>query len=329
MKKMSILALLFMSLNAAPIINGAGASFPAHAYMSWVKSYQKTTGEKINYQSIGSGGGIKQIKAGTVDFGASDEPLKSDELKKNNLLQFPTLTGAIVIVYNIDGIKDGQLKLSSDVISDIFLGNITKWNDPKILKENPTLNLPAENIELIHRSDGSGSTYNFTLYLSQISKTWSDKIGYGKAISWPKGTGVKGNEGVSALLGQTKNSISYVELSYKQQMNLSAAQIQNATGNWVSANNRTISNASANAVWDKNKDFFTLLINQKGKDTYPIVNATFILLPKNEKNATDVVRFFDYAFKNGDRDTLKMGFVPLPKKLKTLIEQYWKDNKLY
>lgn len=329
MKKLSLLALLLMTLNAAPIINGAGASFPAHAYMSWVKSYEKATGEKINYQSIGSGGGIKQIKAGTIDFGASDEPLRSDELKKNNLLQFPTLTGAIVIVYNIDGIKDGQLKLSNDIISDIFLGNITKWNDPKILKENPTLKLPAENIELIHRSDGSGTTYNFTLYLSKISKTWSDKIGYGKAISWPKGTGVKGNEGVSALLGQTKNSIGYVELSYKQQMNLSAAQIQNADGNWVSANNNTIANASANANWDKNKDFFTLLINQKGKDTYPIVNATFILLPKNGKNATGVVKFFDYAFQNGDGDALKMGFVPLPKKVKTLIEQYWKDNKLY
>ncbi|MDO7253606.1 phosphate ABC transporter substrate-binding protein PstS [Helicobacter cappadocius] len=329
MKKLLVLILTTLTLNASSVISGAGASFPAHIYMSWTKSYEKATGNKINYQSIGSGGGIKQIKMGTIDFGGSDEPLTPQELSKYNLLQFPTLSGAIVIVYHLDGIKDGQLKLSNEVISDIFLGNITKWNDAKILKDNPTLNLPATNIELIHRSDGSGTTYNFTLYLSEISKIWKDKIGYGKAISWPIGTGAKGNEGVSALVKQTKNSIGYVELSYKEQMNLNAAQIQDVQKEWVSANKESISNASKNAKWDKKADFSTSLLNQKGKNTYPLVSATFILLPKNGKNAIESIKFFDYAFKNGDKEALKMGFIPLPEKTKELIREYWKENKLY
>ncbi|PAF42048.1 phosphate ABC transporter substrate-binding protein PstS [Helicobacter sp. 11S03491-1] len=328
-KSFGVFALFFATLEASSIINGAGASFPAHVYMSWVKSYEKSSGMQINYQSIGSGGGIKQIKAKTIDFGASDEPLKSDELAKNNLLQFPTLSGAIVLVYNIEGIKDSQLKLSNEVISDIFLGNIKQWNDPKILKDNPNLKLPNQNIQLIYRSDGSGTTYNFTLFLSQISKSWSDKIGTGKAVSWPLGIGAKGNEGVTHLVKQVKNSLGYVELSYKNQMHLSAAQIQNSDHHWVKADNHTITNAIKNAIWDKDKDFYTQLIHQKGKDTYPLVSATFILLPKDGKNTSKVIAFFDNAFKNGDEEALKMGFVPLPQEIKNLIREYWKSNKVY
>ncbi|PAF52217.1 phosphate ABC transporter substrate-binding protein PstS [Helicobacter sp. 13S00477-4] len=326
MKSLIFLLLSAFYLNANPIINGAGASFPAHAYMSWLKSYEKTSGIKINYQSIGSGGGIKQIKAKTIDFGASDEPLKSNELAKNNLLQFPTLSGAIVLVYNIEGIEDNQLKLSNETISDIFLGKITQWNDPRIIKDNPNLKLPSSKIEVIHRSDGSGTTYNFTLFLSKISKKWAQEIGFGKAISWPIGIGAKGNEGLSYLIKQTKNSLGYVELSYKQYMNLNAAQIQNTQKNWVKADLKSIENASKNAIWDKNKDFYTELINQKGRDTYPIVSATFILVPKEGKNTPNVIRFFNFAFLNGDEEAIKMGFIPLPQKVKNIIKDYWKSN---
>lgn len=327
MKKLFFTLLLaFSYIFANPVINGAGASFPANVYMSWVKDYFTNTGIRINYQSIGSGGGIKQIKSKTIDFGGSDEPLKSDELKKYDLLQFPTLSGAIVVVYNLQGIADGELKLNNEVLSDIFLGKITQWNDPKIQKDNPNLKLPNAPIQIIHRSDGSGTTYNFTLYLSEISKQWSDDVGYGKAISWTKGIGAKGNEGVTHLVKQTPNSIGYVELSYKQEMNLSAAMLLNADKNWVSANENTIAYASKNARWDKSKDFYTILINQAGKNTYPIVSATFILLPKKGKNTQEILKFFDYEFKNGDDIAIKMGLNPLPLEVKNQIREYWKTN---
>ncbi|PAF46521.1 phosphate ABC transporter substrate-binding protein PstS [Helicobacter sp. 12S02634-8] len=326
MKILSILALLFAFSHANPIINGAGASFPAHAYMVWVKSYQKLTGNKINYQSIGSGGGVKQIKAGTIDFGATDEPLTSADLAQHALMQFPTLTGGIVLVYHIDGIPDGALKLSNAVLAEIFLGHIKQWNDPKIIKDNPDLKLPQAPIEVVHRSDGSGTTYNFTLFLSKISQKWKDTIGYGKAISWPVGFGAKGNEGITHLIKQTKNSIGYVELSYKEQMGLTGAKIQNAQGEWVEANAKSIALASANASWDTHKDFYTDLIDQKGKGVYPLTSATFVLLPKKGKNTQNVLKFFDYAFKNGDQEAIQMGLVPLPSALKDKIRAYWQAN---
>lgn len=320
--------LLSAFLWANPIINGAGASFPANAYMAWIKSYEKASGVRINYQSIGSGGGVKQIKSKLIDFGGSDEALDSKDLAKSGLIQFPSLSGAIVLAYNIEGIKDGALKLSNDVISDIFLGKITQWNDKKILKDNPSLKLPASAITLIHRSDGSGTTYNFTLFLSGISKEWADKIGYGKAISWVKGIGAKGNEGITHLIKQTKNSIGYVELSYKEQMGLSAAQIQSSQNEWVIANAQSIQNASKNASWDPKKDFQAHLINQKGSNTYPLVSASFILLPKEGKNTNAIIKFFDYVFKNSDEETLKMGLSPLPENTKILIRNYWKEKGL-
>lgn len=326
MKAFGILSVLSVFLWANPIINGAGASFPANAYMTWMKSYERASGVKINYQSIGSGGGVKQIKSKLIDFGGTDEALDSKDLAKNGLIQFPALSGAIVLAYNIEGVKDGELRLSNEAISGIFLGKITQWNDNKILEDNPNLKLPASPITLIHRSDGSGTTYNFTLFLSEISKEWADKIGYGKAISWVKGIGAKGNEGVTHLVKQTKNSIGYVELSYKEQMGLSAAQIQNSQGKWVIANGQSIQNASKNASWDLKKDFQAHLINQKGDNTYPLVSASFILIPKKSKNTASVIKFFDYVFKNGDEEALRMGLNPLPENTKMLIRNYWKEK---
>lgn len=325
-KAFGILSVLSVFIWANSIINGAGASFPANAYMTWMKSYERASGVKINYQSIGSGGGVKQIKSKLIDFGGSDEALDSKDLAKSGLIQFPALSGAIVLAYNIEGVKDGELRLSNEAISGIFLGKITQWNDNKILEDNPNLKLPASPITLIHRSDGSGTTYNFTLFLSEISKEWADKIGYGKAISWAKGIGAKGNEGVTHLIKQTKNSIGYVELSYKEQMGLSAAQIQNSQNEWVIANAQSIQNASKNASWDPKKDFQAHLINQKGNNTYPLVSASFILLPKESKNTASVIKFFDYVFKNGDEEALKMGLNPLPENTKILIRSYWKEK---
>lgn len=313
---------VFMSVGLwASQINGAGASFPANVYMSWVKEYQNATSIKINYQSIGSGGGVKQVKAKTIDFGATDEPLNAKELKDSKLIQFPTLSGAIVVAYNLDGINDGELKLSNEALVGIFLGNITKWNDQIIAKDNPHLKLPNLEISIIHRSDGSGTTYNFTSYLSLISKEWENKIGYGKAISWPKGVGGKGNEGVSHMIKSIKGSIGYTELSYKNNLKLSGAKLKNKSGEWIEANMQTITQASKNAKWDKESFSANLLLGD-GKDSYPIVSATYILIPQDSKIKSDIVKFFNYCFDNGDESALKMELAPLPKEIKEQIKSY-------
>ncbi|RAX54257.1 phosphate ABC transporter substrate-binding protein PstS [Helicobacter sp. 16-1353] len=315
-----LISLIFMiAILGANQINGAGASFPANVYMSWVKEYQKATSIKVNYQSIGSGGGVKQIKANTIDFGATDEALDKKELQDSNLIQFPTLSGAIVVAYNLDGINDGELKLSNEAIAGIFLGKITKWNDKIIAKDNPNLSLPDLEISIIHRSDGSGTTYNFTSYLSQISKEWNDNIGYGKAISWPKGVGGKGNEGVSHLIKSIKGAIGYTELSYKNNLKLSAAKLQTKSGNWVEANMQTIAEANKNAKWDKDTFSANLLLGD-GANSYPIVSATYILIPKDSKIKLDIVKFFEYCFDNGDKSALRMEIAPLPKEVKEQIK---------
>jgi phosphate transport system substrate-binding protein len=324
---LTLAALALTSASAAEKINGAGASFPAPLYYDWAYNYGKETHIRVNYQSIGSGGGIKQITNRIVDFGASDKPLTTKQLTKAKLLQFPAVIGAIVVAYNIPGIADEQLKLKNSVVADIFAGKITKWNDPAIAADNKGLKLPNEKIVVVHRSDGSGTTYNFTYYLTKSSKNWANNFGTGKAIDWAVGMGGKGNEGVSNLLKQTPYTIGYIESAYKEKNNLAAATLQTASGKWVSAREDNFKAAAKYASWTKADNFYALLALQPGDTSYPIVAATFILLPK-EKPAMDkkVTAFFNYAFKTGDASAKKLGYVPLPESTKQMIREYWAEN---
>ena len=312
---------------AADKINGAGASFPAPLYYDWAFSYKKDTKNRVNYQSIGSGGGIKQITKRIVNFGASDKPLNYKKLAKAKLLQFPAVIGSIVIAFNVDGIADETLKLSNDVVADIFAGKITKWNDAKIAVNNSGVNLPNKKIIVVHRSDGSGTTYNFTYYLSGSSKNWKENFGTGKAIDWAVGIGGKGNEGVANLVKQTPYSIGYIENAYKEKNNLSAAVLKTASGKWVVANETNFKAAAKYASWTKEDNFYAMLALQPGDTSYPIVAATFILLPK-EKPAMNkkAIAFYDYAFKNGDKSAKKLGYIPLPEATKKMIREYWATN---
>jgi phosphate transport system substrate-binding protein len=319
---------------AADKITGAGASFPASLYYDWAHTYNEATGTQVNYQSIGSGGGIKQIKSRIVNYGASDKPLKPEELskldkKRKGLYQFPAVVGSIVLAYNIPGVKDGEIKLSNKNVADIFLGKIKYWNDKRLKADNPDVALPEKRITVVRRSDGSGTTYNFTYYLSQISKLWKDEIYYGKSVDWPVGIGGKGNEGVTNLLKQTPYSLGYIEYSYKQRMGLDAATLQSSEGNWVEATMESFQAAAAYAKWTKEEHFYQMLTLQPGKNSYPIVAATFILLPKGDRFESmnrKVTAFYDHAFKNGDSRASELGYVPLPKATKDMIRSYWKDN---
>jgi len=324
---LTLASLTLTSAVAADKISGAGASFPAPLYYDWAFNYGKETHTRVNYQSIGSGGGIKQITNRIVDFGASDKPLTSKELQKAKLLQFPTVIGSIVVSYNIPGIADEQLKLKNGIVADIFAGKITKWNDPAIAADNPGLKLPDEKIIVVHRSDGSGTTYNFTYYLTKSSENWANNYGAGKAIDWAVGLGGKGNEGVSNLLKQTPYSVGYIENAYKEKNNLAAATLQTASGKWVTAREENFKAAAEYASWTKKDNFYALLALQPGDASYPIVAATFILLPK-EKPETDkkVTAFFDYAFKKGDESAAKLGYIALPESTKKMIREYWAEN---
>jgi phosphate transport system substrate-binding protein len=318
-----------MALFAADKINGAGASFPAPAYFSWAYSYGQESGSEINYQSIGSGGGIKQVTSRVVDFGASDEPLKNEDLKKAKVLQFPSLIGSIVLAYNIEGIKDSELKLRSEVVADIYLGKITRWNDAKIAKDNPNLKLPNAAITVVRRSDGSGTTFNFTSFLAGVSKEWKDSFGVGKAIDWAVGIAAKGNEGVTSMIEQTPNSIGYLENAYALKNAIARAVLTTKSGKWVTPNDDNFKAAAKGAKWSKADNFYQLLVLQDGDNAYPIVAATFILLPddKPEMNKK-IVTFFNWAFEKGDNELVKLGYVPLPVETKNLIREYWRDNKL-
>ncbi|MBL0708078.1 MAG: phosphate ABC transporter substrate-binding protein PstS [Sulfurimonas sp.] len=312
---------------AADKINGAGASFPAPLYYDWAFSYKKDTQNRVNYQSIGSGGGIKQITKRIVNFGASDKPLDSVKLGKSKLLQFPAVIGSIVVAFNVKGIADESLKLSNDVVADIFAGKITKWNDSKIAANNANIKLPNKRIIVVRRSDGSGTTYNFTYYLSGSSKSWKDNYGKGKAIDWPVGIGGKGNEGVANLIKQTPYSIGYIENAYKEKNHLSAAILKTANGKWVKAREANFKAAAKYASWTKEDNFHAMLALQPGDTSYPIVAATFILLPI-EKPAMNkkVIAFYDYAFKNGDSSAKNLGYIPLPEATKKMIREYWAAN---
>jgi phosphate transport system substrate-binding protein len=316
---------------AAEKISGAGASFPAPLYYDWAYSYQKETGNKVNYQSIGSGGGIKQITKRIVNFGASDAPLKNPQLAKANLMQFPAVIGAIEVCYNLPGIGDGKLKLTNENVADIFAGKITMWNDPKIAKDNKGVKLPNEKIYVVHRSDGSGTTFNFTHYLTLASKMWADTYGTGKAISWATGIGGKGNEGVSSLLKQTPYSIGYVETAYKEKNHFAAATLQTKSGKWVQATDENCKAAAKYASWTKKGNFYALLQMQPGDNSYPIVAATFILLPKEKKawaKDKEVTKFYSYGYEHGQAAAKKLGYIPLPDATVKLIKEYWAENNV-
>ncbi len=312
---------------AADKISGAGASFPAPLYYDWAYTYQKETKNRVNYQSIGSGGGIKQISNRIVNFGASDKPLTTKELSNKRLLQFPTVIGSIVVAYNIPGIADEKLKLKNSVVADIFAGKITMWNDAAIQADNVELTLPNEKIIVVRRSDGSGTTYNFTYYLSKSSPYWKNNFGTGKAIDWAVGIGGKGNEGVANLLKQTPFAIGYIETAYKEKSKLAAATLQSANGKWVSAREANFKAAAQYASWTKKDNFYAMLALQPGDTSYPIVAATFILLPvEHAAMNKKVIAFFDYAFKSGDVAAKKLGYIPLPEETKAMIREYWSSH---
>ena len=307
---------------------GAGASFPAPLYAKWAGDYNKTSGVKINYQSVGSGAGIKQIDAKTVDFGASDMPLTDDDLKAKGLMQFPTVIGGVIPVVNIKGIKPGELKLNGQVLGDIYLGKITKWNDPAIKALNGSLELPDAAIAPVRRADGSGTTFLFTNYLSKVNSDWKAKVGDGTAVNWPLGTGGKGNEGVAAYVGRLPNSIGYVEYAYVKQNKMTYALLQNAAGATVSPDSDAFKAAAAGADW--NKSFYQVLTNQAGKDAWPISGATFILMHKSQDKpaqATTVLKFFDWAYKNGDKTADDLDYVPMPDSVKASIAKAWGEIK--
>ena len=320
--------LSFTPLASAQDVTGAGASFPAPLYSKWASDYNKATNVKINYQSVGSGAGLRQIEAKTVDFGASDAPLKDEELAKKGLVQFPTVIGGVVPVINIKGIQPGQLKLSGALLGDIFLGKVTRWTDPAIKALNPTLALPDAAIAPVRRADGSGTTFIFTNYLSKVSPEWKAKVGEGAAVAWPVGAGGKGNEGVAAFVGRLPNSIGYVEYSYVKQNKMTFAQLRNAAGAFVSPDDSTFKAAAAGADWIKS--FYQILTEQPGKDAWPITGATFILMHKAQDKpaqAAASLKFFEWAYKNGDKTAEELDYVPMPANVKAAIEKSWSEIK--
>jgi len=323
------LLLIAGSAFAGTTINGAGATFPYPVYGQWAWLYNKDTGVKLNYQSIGSGGGIRQIKAKTVDFGASDAPLKAEELNEAGLLQFPMIMGGVVPVVNIPGIAAGQLKLSGPTLADIFLGKITKWNDAAITKENPGVALPDTAITVVYRADGSGTTWIFTNYLSKVSATWKDSVGNAKSVKWPSGVGGKGNEGVAAYVQRIKGSIGYVEYAYALQNKLVYSLLQNRDGNYVAPTSATFQAAAANADWEKAEGFYLVLTDQPGAESWPITGASFILVHKEQANvetAREVLKFFDWCYRNGGKTAAKLDYVPMPEKVVALVEKAWKEQ---
>src|SRR5690554_2584112 len=327
-KQLSVgVALSAAALSAQAIdITGAGASFPFPIYAKWAAQYQQETGARINYQSIGSGGGQQQIIARTVDFGASDDPMKAADLEQHNLLQFPAIIGGVVPVVNVEGIKPGELKLSGAVLADIFLSKIKKWDDEAIKALNPDLKLPSASIIVVHRSDGSGTTFNWTNYLSKVSADWKETVGEGKAVKWPTGQGGKGNEGVAAYVRQLKNSIGYVEYAYAKQNNLSWTQLQNKDGNFVQPSQDSFAAAAASADWNSVPGMGVILTDEVGENSWPVTSASFILLHKEQDkpaNAKAVMNFFSWAFDEGADMAAELDYVPMPKEVTDQIKQNW------
>lgn len=320
-------AVAYAGISQATNITGAGATFPYPVYAKWAEAYKAQTGAEMNYQSIGSGGGIKQIQAKTVDFGATDAPMNPNELALGGLAQFPTVIGGVVPVVNIAGVTPGQLKLDGKVLVDIYMGKITKWNDPRIAADNAGVALPDQAITVVHRADGSGTTFIFTTYLSQVSLDWKRNVGGDKAVSWPAGTGGKGNEGVASYVQRIKGAIGYVEYAYAMQNKMSFTQMKNRDGQFVTPSDISFKAAAASAKWDKDNGFYEILTNEPGKDSWPITGATFILVhksPEKIESAKEVLKFFDWAYANGDKLASDLDYVPLPNNVVTMIRDAWK-----
>jgi phosphate transport system substrate-binding protein len=327
-KSLAVVASLFGAQVAlAQDVTGAGATFPAPIYAKWADAYNKATGARINYQSVGSGAGIRQIKAKTVDFGASDMPLKDEELAKDGLVQFPTVIGGVVPVVNIKGIAPGQIKLTGAVLADIYLGKVTKWNDGAITALNPGVALPDAAIAPVARADGSGTTFIFTNYLSKVSPEWKDKVGEGTTVKWLAGTAGKGNEGVAAFVQRLPNSIGYVEYAYVKQNKMTYVQLKNKDGQWVSPSDDAFKAAAAGADW--NKTFYQITTDQPGKAAWPLTNPTYILMYKSQDKAAQAsaaLKFFDWAYGNGDKLADDLDYVPLPANVKDLVRKQWADH---
>ena len=319
---------LTAGLTLAQDITGAGATFPAPIYAKWADAYNKATGARMNYQSVGSGAGIRQIKAKTVDFGASDMPLKDDELAKDGMLQFPTVIGGVVPVVNIKGIAPGQIKLTGQVLGDIYLGKITRWNDAALTALNPGVPLPDAAIAVVRRADGSGTSFIFTNYLSKVNAEWKSKVGEGTAVNWPTGAGGKGNEGVAAFVQRLPNSIGYVEYAYVKQNKMNFTLMKNRDGQFVAPSDDAFKAAAAGADW--NKTFYQITTDQPGKDSWPITNPTYIMMHKVQDKpaqATASLKFFDWAYANGDAMAAELEYVALPANVKDLVRKQWGEIK--
>lgn len=317
-----------MSNGLAQTISGAGATFPYPIYAKWADAYKKETGIGLNYQSIGSGGGIKQIEAKTVTFGATDAPLGGEELEKNGLVQFPTVMGGIVPVVNIEGLEPGKLTLDGPTLAAIFMGEITEWNDEAIQKLNPNVELPENAIAVVHRSDGSGTTFNFTYYLAQVSPEWEDQVGVEKSVQWPIGLGAKGNAGVAANVGQTANSIGYVEYAYALQNEMTYTDMVNKDGKRVAPTSEAFAASAEGADWSSQPGFGVILANQPGAESWPMTAATFILMhkaPQNPQDAAVALKFFDWAYANGDEMADELHYIPMPDAVVSQVKEAWKQ----
>ncbi|EPC7976995.1 phosphate ABC transporter substrate-binding protein PstS [Yersinia enterocolitica] len=321
------LSMTTVSAFAAASLTGAGATFPAPVYAKWADSYQKETGNKVNYQGIGSSGGVKQIIANTVDFGASDAPLADDKLAAEGLFQFPTVIGGVVLAVNIPGIKSGELTLDGKTLGDIYLGNVKKWNDPAITKLNPGVKLPDQNIAVVRRADGSGTSFVFTSYLAKVNAEWKEKVGAGSTVNWPTGLGGKGNDGIAAFVQRLPGSIGYVEYAYAKQNNLAYTKLVSADGKPVSPTEHSFSSAAKGVDWIKT--FAQDLTNQKGDDVWPITSTTFILVHKEQKNAAngaEVLKFFDWGYTHGAKQANELDYATLPAEVVEQVRAAWKTQ---
>ena len=311
-------------------ITGAGASFPAPIYAKWADAYQKATGHRLNYQSIGSGGGIKQITAKTVNFGASDMPMKAEDLEKNGLMQFPAIMGGVVPVYNLKGIKAGEIKFTGELLANIYLGKVKKWNDAAIAGLNPGVKLPDETITVVHRSDGSGTTFLWTNYLSKVSADWKSAAGEGTSVKWPAGVGGKGNEGVASYVQKISGALGYVEYAYAKQNKLTAGQMKNKAGKFVEPTDTSFKAAAAGAEWTKTPGMGVVLTDQPGDGSWPVTGASFILIHKAQEKpelGKEVLKFFEWAFANGEKMADELDYVPMPAPVVKVIQAEWKNIK--